>query len=35
MIITSGTCPWMTKDFNIPDGTAELTGKLVAAIESF
>ena len=34
MILTSGTCPWMTKEFNRADGTRELTEKLVAVIGS-
>lgn len=34
MILTSGTCPWMEKEFNRPDGTIELTEKFIALIES-
>lgn len=33
-IITSGTCPMMTKMTGIKDGTAELTNKLIQTIKS-
>ena len=31
-IITSGTCPWKTREYGKPDGTTELTQRLVKAI---
>jgi putative intracellular protease/amidase len=31
-IITSGICPWMAKQKNLPDGTTELTQKLILAM---
>jgi putative intracellular protease/amidase len=33
LIITSGICPWIAKEFNRKDCTAELTNKLVASID--
>ncbi|MCK5464098.1 MAG: DJ-1/PfpI family protein [Bacteroidales bacterium] len=32
MIITSGTCPWKTREYGKPDGTREMTELLIAAI---
>ena len=32
-IITSGTCPWKTREYEKPDGTRELTQLLVKAIK--
>ena len=32
-IITSGTCPWKTREYGKPDGTRELTQLLVKAIK--
>lgn len=31
-IITSGTCPWKTREYSKPDGTRELTHLLITAI---
>jgi putative intracellular protease/amidase len=33
-IITSGICPFMGKQLARPDGTAELTQKMITALES-
>ncbi len=32
-IITSGTCPWKTREYGKPDGTVELTQLLIKAIK--
>jgi putative intracellular protease/amidase len=32
-VATSGTCPYMAKALNKPDGTAELTKKFIALIQ--
>ena len=31
-VITSGTCPWKTREYGVPDGTRELTHMLISAI---
>ena len=31
-IITSGTCPWKTREYGVPDGTRKLTQLLIKAI---
>jgi hypothetical protein len=32
-IITSGTCPWKTREYGKPDGTPELTRMFIEAIK--
>ncbi len=33
-IITSGTCPWKTREYGAPDGTRKLTQLLIKAIRA-